>query len=300
MREYHVDTYRRFQEHCPTVSVRCQSNSRPVIMIGQDESCFKQYSFSKRCWVGPAGEMKLLPKTDGYTQMVSAFCSRSFGFGIVLSEEELKIVNERRQSNEWGRYTSSKEAIEINGTDKKNVLTDSLTLVRFFDVGINEEGYWNYNQIALQVEDVFDVLAIKYPQYDIVLLMDQSSGHGKMRDGALNANLMSVRYGGKQGKLRNTKIREVGTYGRTLDVGDEQLMTFSDSDDGAFYLIPEERICKRYDQLSGVTKIIEKNKKKLIEELKKEVFWLDGTMLNKSCKKLQKNIILILPTIIKK
>ena len=272
MREYHVDTYRRFQEHCPTVSVRCPSNYRPVIMIGQDESFFKQYSFLKRCWVGPAWEMKLLPKTDGYIQMVSAFCSRSFGFGIVLSEEELKIVNERRKSDEWGRYTSSKEAIEINGADKKNALTDLLTLVRFFDIGINEEGYWNYNQIALQVEDVFDVLAIKYPQYDIVLLMDQSSGHGKMRDGALNANLMSVRYGGKQGKLRNTKIREVGTYGRTLDVGDEQLMTFSDSDDGPFYLTPEEQIRKKYDQFSGVTKIIEKNKKKLMEELKKKVF----------------------------
>ncbi len=57
--------------------------------------------------------------------------------------------------------------------------------MRFFDVGINEEGYWNYNQIALQVEDVFDELAIKYPQYDIVLLMDQSSGHGKMREGII-------------------------------------------------------------------------------------------------------------------
>ena len=75
------------------------------------------------------------------------------------------------------------------------------SLVHFFDVGINEEGYWNYNQIDLQVEDVFDVLAIKkYPQYDIVFMMEQSSGHGKMRDGTLNANLMAVRYGGKQGK----------------------------------------------------------------------------------------------------
>ena len=83
--------------------------------------------------------------------------------------------------------------------------------MRFFDVGVNEEGYWNYNQIALQVEDVFDVLAIKYPQYDIVLLMDQSSGHGKMRDGALNASSMSVKFGGKQGKLRKTKIKKVGT-----------------------------------------------------------------------------------------
>ena len=104
------------------------------------------------------------------------------------------------------------------------MVKDPLTLVRFFDVGINEEGYWNYNQIALQVEDVFDVLAIKCPQYDIVLLMDQSSGHRKMSDGALNANSMSVRYGGKQDKLRKTKIKDVGTYRRILDIGDEQLI----------------------------------------------------------------------------
>ena len=151
-------------------------------------------------------------------------------------------------------------------------MKDPLTLVRFFDVGINEEGYWNYNQIALQVEDVFDVLAIKYPQYDIVLLMDQSSGHGKMRDGALNANVMSVRYGGKQGKLRKTKIREIGTYRRILDIGDEQLMVFGDDDDGPFYLTPEDRIRMKYDRFSGVTKTIEKNKKKLMDELKQKGF----------------------------
>ena len=140
-------------------------------------------------------------------------------------------------------------------------MKDPLTLVCFFDVGINEEGYWNHNQIALQVEDVFDpihqialqvedvfdVLALKYPQYDIVLLMDQSSGHGKMRDGALNANLMSVKYGDKQGKLRKTKIREVGTYQRMLSIDDEQSMDFNENDDGPFYLTPEEQIRKKYN-----------------------------------------------------
>jgi len=94
MREYHIDTYHKFRCMTPTMSVRCPPNSRPVMIVGQDESCFKQYSFSKRCWVGPGGEMKLLPKTDGYTQMVSAFCSRTFGFGLILNEEELKQLNE--------------------------------------------------------------------------------------------------------------------------------------------------------------------------------------------------------------
>ena len=102
--------------------------------------------------------------------------------------------------------------------------------------------------------------------------MDQSSGHGKMRDGALNANLMSVKYGGKQGKLRNTKIREVGTYQRILNIGDVQSMIFCKEDIGSFYLKPEERICKKRDRFSGVIKTIEKNKKRLMEELKQKGF----------------------------
>ncbi len=81
--------------------------------------------------------MKLLPKTDGYTQIVSAFCIHTFGFGLILNEEELKQLNKQRQSGEWGTYISSKEAFKINGTDKKKIIKDPLTLVRFFDVGIN-------------------------------------------------------------------------------------------------------------------------------------------------------------------
>ena len=65
--------------------------------------------------------MKLPPKTDGSTQMVSAFVSCSFGVGLLLNYEEFREVNERRASREWGKYLSTKEAIEIHGTDKKNL-----------------------------------------------------------------------------------------------------------------------------------------------------------------------------------
>ena len=68
--------------------------------------------------------------------------------------------------------------------------------------------------MALQIEDIVDCLSIKYKDnnVDFLFLMDHSSGHGCMRDGALNANTMSVRYGGKQSKLRKTVIKDVGTY----------------------------------------------------------------------------------------
>ena len=83
----------------------------------------------------------------------------------------------------------------VYGTTKKKKITDPLTLIRFFDVGVNLEGFWNYDQMSLQVEDVYDVLATVYPTYDFLLLLDQSSGHGKTREGALNVNTMGVRWG---------------------------------------------------------------------------------------------------------
>ncbi len=65
-------------------------------------------------------------------------------------------------------------------------------------------GIMNYDQICVQVEDVYDILAIKYPLFIFLLLLDQSSGHGKMTQGAQFINKMSVKFGGRQEKLRTS------------------------------------------------------------------------------------------------
>ena len=49
--------------------------------------------------------------------------------------------------------------------------------------------------MALQIEEVFDVLSVEFLDFDYVILMDQSSGHGKKMEGGLNATEMSMRYG---------------------------------------------------------------------------------------------------------
>ena len=41
---------------------------------------------------------------------------------------------------------------DIYGTTKKKPITDELTLIQFFDLGVNEEGFWNFSHIAIQVE----------------------------------------------------------------------------------------------------------------------------------------------------
>ena len=60
---------------------------------------------------------------------------------------------------------------------KKKKINDYLTLVKFIDVGINEEGYCKYNQIVLHVEDVYDAVSVKFNadnNVDFILMMDYS------------------------------------------------------------------------------------------------------------------------------
>ncbi len=89
MREFHVDTHQSFRIQKLEKSFRSTS-TWPLMMIGQDESVFRQYSFSRKCRFGPGGETKLLPNSDRYSKMVSAFVSWEFGMGIKLTKEELR------------------------------------------------------------------------------------------------------------------------------------------------------------------------------------------------------------------
>jgi hypothetical protein len=51
-------------------------------------------------WVGPNGERPMVPKDDGQTLMVSAFCSREFGFGMPVTQSQLdEFNNERKNKN---------------------------------------------------------------------------------------------------------------------------------------------------------------------------------------------------------
>ena len=71
---------------------------------GQDETVFKQYSFGRKCWRGADGKTQHLPKSDGYSRMVSGFVSWEFGVGLHLIQAELYEVNRRRTSDERGSY----------------------------------------------------------------------------------------------------------------------------------------------------------------------------------------------------
>ena len=148
-----------------------------------------------------------MPQNEGYSQIISTQMPRSFGIGIKLNKDELDKVNKRRRSEKWCHYIKKSVAIEIYGNTKKKDIDDPLTLVRFFDLGINEEGYWNYFHIALQIEDAFNVLSVKYPNFNFFLIeryIKQMKTHRNVSD--IEKGLIEREYASMG--LRINKINE--------------------------------------------------------------------------------------------
>lgn len=86
--EFHVDEHPSFSERCNRetifgghLSVRKPNDSKPLIMIGQDECIYKQFTTTPKQWHLPDGSASINQKTDGDGVMLSVFQSRDFGFG---------------------------------------------------------------------------------------------------------------------------------------------------------------------------------------------------------------------------
>ena len=141
---------------------------------------------------------------------------------------------------------------------------------------------WNGNRSTItpncvvQVEDIYNILSVKYPHFNFLLLLDQSSGHGKMRKGTLNVNNMRLKNGGKQEKMRNTKIKEIGPYPAIFKNGDDQRMVFCEDDEGPFNLSFNHLEDRRFDGPKGGKKIATKLKKELKKELKLRGYFVRG------------------------
>lgn len=202
--------------------------------------------------------------------MVSAFQSREFGFGYHLTEEDLTIVNEYRQTH--NTYADTDAAKFIMNTDQKKPLTlETNPFCLEFEYGATAEGYWTYDRMVLQLEDCADVLKSLHPEFDFVFLFDHSCGHDRGRDDGLNVSKMRSGYGGAQRTMHSTEIKAekgyLGKYQRTLEVGDVQHMVFREGDDGPFWLTPEQRAERMHSQYyPPETK--PKNKDELLQELR--------------------------------
>jgi hypothetical protein len=263
MVEYHVDTIRsgsRIDNHPlalgpygGNVSIRRDPNKPIVMFIGQDEAIFKQFSFLCKMWVGPNGERSLLPKDEGAGVMISSFISREHGLIQAIDADTIHSINETRQG---ARYADEEAAMEVYGSSLKPLLSTSKSpFLTFFDYGENKDGYWDYNHMVLQFEDVVDCLKIMHPLVHFVFLFDHSSGHAKQRPDGLNASRMNKSFGGKGPTMHPTLIeRETGYLGpnpRILKPGQIQNLVFAETDIGPFWMSSDDRIRNRLDQVDG-------------------------------------------------
>jgi hypothetical protein len=276
--EYHVDDHITFQDECASLpfggnlSVRKPANKNPALIFGQDECIFKQYLTNGKTWCMPDGTKPLLPKDEGQGLMVSAFTSRDLGFGLNISPAQLDEINQKMRGK-GKKYLDESAAIMKNGTSQKRYLKTS-PFVQYLTYGANADGYWTYEAMVLQMEDIVDCLKVLYPSYDYILLFDHSNGHDKKQPNGLNANRVSKNFGGVQPKMRNTKLTDTNCFGsfhsRTYkhQLGDVQEMVFKESDEGPITLSPEEREKRKYDKKTGKTRSKPIKKEKLMDMMK--------------------------------
>ena len=158
--KFHVDDHPSFHDNCLHVPfggyllVRKPRHKQKIMMFGQDEAIMKQKLFTLFSWTLLDGAKPLMPKDKGQGVMVSAFTSRELGFGCDVTEDELANINEKRKDE---HYSDPEAAEEFYGTSKKQILKSS-PFIRELDYGKNNEGYWRYSHMVVQLEDVVDVL----------------------------------------------------------------------------------------------------------------------------------------------
>jgi hypothetical protein len=206
--------------------------------------------------------------------MVSALCSREFGFGLHLSVEQLRKVNEMRNNKKYG---DEEAAIYLLGSaDKKDL--DSSPFVRYLEYGKWKDGYWSYNHMVLQLEDCTDVFKVLYPQFDIVFELDHSSGHDKEKGDGLTTtpSMLGWEHGGKQRSMRSSELGENNTgtvrHARCINLGEIQHMNFRIHD-----LPPVLKpLCPKFSTPTGKTITRELNVAELKAGLEAEKLNSDG------------------------
>ena len=231
----------------------------PIYHIGQDEAVFKQFAMPSKTW-SVKGKTKLRPKTEGMGIMVSAVFDEWRGFGLPLTESEILLVNTTREARCIADGTTPRPKIQSG---------ESPGLIFFqYGNGKGKQGYWDGVKFQEQCIDFMDVLEAIYPDMQILLEVDHSSGHLKEQSDGLMVNAMGVKWGGKTVPKRDSVMEEgcLGPNppvinGKQLTLGSIQKMTFEEGDDGPFY----EPKAPRHDvpmSAEEIAKEKEKRKKK--------------------------------------
>jgi len=218
----------------------------------------------------------------------SSAVALAFGFGAeaVLDAE----VNGQRTMSSAPRLhpttsTTSSGAAPATATGEEAVLARIASMPNITDGGVaspglvymnygkSKEGYWKYDHFEVQMLKCMEVCEVLHPHMQLMVEVDHSSGHGKGKEGGLNANSMGVGFGGKQARMRSSTVCE-GCLGaqdatmwtdgqgewslserpgwrrvdRKLRVGDSQSMEFREGDPPPFYMLDDAQKKDRQEQ----------------------------------------------------
>jgi len=203
------DEWRSKQEFGGKMSVRAPAGARPLDRVGQDECAFCHNITSSRRWT-ILGQSVPVPKSSAGTLMVSCFQSMIWGCGLPMTQAQLDAANEARQGQHYLATDSAETLCKIQNkppTTLKRHLAESPGIV-FFDVGAAREGYWTADHMALQLEDFVDCYRVVYPDFDLEIELDHSSGHAKKKADGLDASQgkMNRKFAGKASIKHNSKI----------------------------------------------------------------------------------------------
>lgn len=78
--------------------------------------------------------------------------------------------------------------------------------VRGLEYGSNDDGYWTYQCMILQLEDCLDVLPHLFPGFDYIFSIDHSNGHNCINLVGLSLKKINLRDGGSQLEMRSSTI----------------------------------------------------------------------------------------------
>ena len=113
--------------------------------FGQDERAFKAYAMYASTWKVD-GIHAERDKNDGPGNMLSAFQSYIFGYGMAIPDNLHQKVNELRNGEEYAAVS------ELYGSTMKMTLQSSPFSV-LFKYGKEKCGCWGYQRMICQLED---------------------------------------------------------------------------------------------------------------------------------------------------
>jgi hypothetical protein len=223
------DDYLRDLPFGGNLSVRKPPNLKPLVVFGQDEAIYRSTSLCPHTWTID-GQSPLRTKGSGRAIMVSAIMSREFGFGFLLTLQELAAINLIRTGKQ---YADEESATALFGDANKPKLTES-PFIRTLEIGIRKDGYWTYKHMVVQLEDCVDCFRYICDKrgwdFQVGFELDHSSGHAHTRPNGLSINELRLGWGGKQKPMRDSVLttQDVGSFDhdRRVQVGETQSMVF--------------------------------------------------------------------------